>query len=157
MPDFVKKINKSCSDSLENGESVEAALFVQPAGTSGGMMGRELGGVVGGVIAAKRSEKATADLKDDEGLAATLPKKALVFGLTSSGRTLVFGHSKLSGNPKGLETVIASADIASVDVERRKIAHSVLFTFKDGSSIESWFSTVYENTPFGWKALLTTN
>ena len=27
--------------------------------------------------------------------------------------------------------------------------------FKDGSSIESWFSTVYRKTPFGWKALLT--
>ena len=27
--------------------------------------------------------------------------------------------------------------------------------FKDGSSIETWFSTVYANTPFGWKAILT--
>lgn len=27
--------------------------------------------------------------------------------------------------------------------------------FKDGSSIESWFSTVYAKTPFGWKAILT--
>ena len=27
--------------------------------------------------------------------------------------------------------------------------------FKDGSSIESWFSTVYGKTPFGWKAILT--
>jgi ketosteroid isomerase-like protein len=27
--------------------------------------------------------------------------------------------------------------------------------FKDGSSIDSWFSTVYVKTPFGWKAVLT--
>jgi len=27
--------------------------------------------------------------------------------------------------------------------------------FKDGSSIETWFSTVYAKTPFGWKAILT--
>lgn len=27
--------------------------------------------------------------------------------------------------------------------------------FKDGSSLESWFSTVYVKTPFGWKAILT--
>lgn len=27
--------------------------------------------------------------------------------------------------------------------------------FKDGSSLGSWFSTVYVNTPFGWKAILT--
>lgn len=29
--------------------------------------------------------------------------------------------------------------------------------FRDGSALESWFSTVYVNTPFGWKALLTHN
>ena len=29
--------------------------------------------------------------------------------------------------------------------------------FKDGSSIESWFTTVYVKTPFGWKALVTSN
>jgi hypothetical protein len=27
--------------------------------------------------------------------------------------------------------------------------------FKDGSSMETWFSTVYADTPFGWKAILT--
>lgn len=30
-------------------------------------------------------------------------------------------------------------------------------TFEDGSAIESWFTTVYVKTPFGWKALLTRN
>jgi ketosteroid isomerase-like protein len=29
--------------------------------------------------------------------------------------------------------------------------------FKDGSALNSWFSTVYMNTPFGWKAILTHN
>lgn len=29
--------------------------------------------------------------------------------------------------------------------------------FKDGSSIENWFTTVYKKTPFGWKAILTRN
>jgi ketosteroid isomerase-like protein len=27
--------------------------------------------------------------------------------------------------------------------------------FKDGSALNTWFTTVYEKTPFGWKALLT--
>ena len=31
----------------------------------------------------------------------------------------------------------------------------VRLAFKDGSAIESWFSTVYVKTPFGWKAILT--
>lgn len=34
--------------------------------------------------------------------------------------------------------------------------HSSL-KFKDGSSIETWFTTVFVDTPFGWKALLTHN
>lgn len=29
--------------------------------------------------------------------------------------------------------------------------------FKDGSSLEGWFTTVFAKTPFGWKALLTHN
>lgn len=29
--------------------------------------------------------------------------------------------------------------------------------FKDGSSLEAWFSTVFAKTPFGWKALSTRN
>jgi ketosteroid isomerase-like protein len=29
--------------------------------------------------------------------------------------------------------------------------------FDDGSSIDNWFSTIYEKTPFGWKAVLTRN
>jgi len=29
--------------------------------------------------------------------------------------------------------------------------------FKDGSAIDTWFTTAYVNTPFGWKALLTHN
>jgi ketosteroid isomerase-like protein len=28
-------------------------------------------------------------------------------------------------------------------------------SFKDGTHLESWFTTVYEKTPFGWKALMT--
>jgi ketosteroid isomerase-like protein len=29
--------------------------------------------------------------------------------------------------------------------------------FKDGSAINTWFTTVYVKTPFGWKAILTHN
>ena len=33
----------------------------------------------------------------------------------------------------------------------------VALKFRDGSVLESWFTTVYVKTPFGWKALLTRN
>jgi len=29
--------------------------------------------------------------------------------------------------------------------------------FKDGTELDTWFSTVYVKTPFGWKALMTHN
>jgi len=40
--------------------------------------------------------------------------------------------------------------------DRHAMAYGQLrLQFKDGSSIETWFSTVFEKTPFGWKAILT--
>ena len=42
--------------------------------------------------------------------------------------------------------------------ERHAMAYgSIRLGFKDGSKLESWFSTVYVKTPFGWKAILTHN
>jgi ketosteroid isomerase-like protein len=29
--------------------------------------------------------------------------------------------------------------------------------FKDGSALDTWFTTVYVKTPFGWRAILTSN
>ena len=40
--------------------------------------------------------------------------------------------------------------------DQHALAHGQLrLQFKDGSSIDTWFSTVYAKTPFGWKAILT--
>jgi len=42
--------------------------------------------------------------------------------------------------------------------EKHAMAYGELnLTFKDGSAITSWFTTVYVKTPFGWKAILTHN
>lgn len=53
-------------------------------------------------------------------------------------------------------------ELSYTDVEVKSLGagHALAYgqmrlQFKDGSSIESWFSTVYTNTPFGWKAILT--
>jgi hypothetical protein len=45
--------------------------------------------------------------------------------------------------------VRALADGHALAYGKRRLA------FKDGSSIDSWFSTVYAKTPFGWKAILS--
>jgi hypothetical protein len=42
--------------------------------------------------------------------------------------------------------------------EKHAMAYGrVTLKFKDDSVLESWFTTVYVKTPFGWKALLTRN
>ena len=53
-------------------------------------------------------------------------------------------------------------DYSNISVKELGDDHAVAYgkgtlKFEDGSSIESWFSTVYAKTPFGWKALLTRN
>ena len=53
------------------------------------------------------------------------------------------GHSDIVVQELGGEHAVASG-------------HMVL-TFDDGSALDTWFSTVYVKTPFGWKALLSHN
>ena len=54
-----------------------------------------------------------------------------------------FSHSNVEVRPLG---------------EKHAMAYGkAVLSFEDGSSIESWFTTLYENTPFGWKAILTRN
>lgn len=53
-------------------------------------------------------------------------------------------------------------DYEDVTVRELGDDHAMAFgnmalTFRDGSSIDTWFATVYEKTPFGWKALMTRN
>jgi ketosteroid isomerase-like protein len=53
-------------------------------------------------------------------------------------------------------------DYSNVTVEELGDRHALAYgrvalRFKDDSVLESWFTTVYVKTPFGWKALLTRN
>lgn len=55
---------------------------------------------------------------------------------------------------------LGDLDYENVTVQALGNGHALAYgqlrlRFKDGSSIETWFSTVYEKTPFGWKAILT--
>jgi len=49
---------------------------------------------------------------------------------------------------------------SEVTVEEIEQNHALAYghmrlVFKDGTKLDTWFSTVYVKTPFGWKALLT--
>ena len=53
-------------------------------------------------------------------------------------------------------------DYTSIQIMPLEKAHAMAWgeihlKFKDGSAINSWFTTVYVKTPFGWKAILTHN
>jgi hypothetical protein len=53
--------------------------------------------------------------------------------------------------------VLNYSDVTVKELEEKHAVaygHSSL-KFKDGSGFETWFTTVYVKTPFGWKALLT--
>jgi hypothetical protein len=132
--DWAKKIRKAVGDDLDADEQVEAGLFVQPAGTTSGMMGSQLGGLVGAVIA---DELGSArgdgiELSRDTGLAADVPSERLVLGL-SGRRMLIWGHSTMSGKPKGLKTAIPLNRVQGIAMEKGKLTHRVVFAFDDGS------------------------
>ncbi len=41
--------------------------------------------------------------------------------------------------------------------QRMEVPETISLKFKDGSSFSGWFTTMYVNTPFGWKAILSHN
>jgi hypothetical protein len=59
-----------------------------------------------------------------------------------------------SGGDRG-ELSYSSVRITPLADNHAMAYGQVRLAFKDGSSIESWFSTIYVKTPFGWKAILT--
>ena len=134
MVDWAKKITKSCSGDIQADEQIEAGVFVQPAGAMGRSLGSQLGGI-GGLIAVTRSQEKKRDameIKTDEGIGLQLGSGRRVIGMTSR-RFLIWGHSQLSGKPKGLETAISLDDVVSISHEKGKIVTKMVFEFADGS------------------------
>ena len=136
MADWTKKIMKAVGSDLAADEQLEDGMFVNPGGTTGRMMGRELGGLAGAVIAnkmqAKREE--TAEHPSDTGTAASWPRQALVLGLTGK-RMIMWSHSQMSGKPKEFVGEVPLEQIAGIDVEKNKATFAVSFLFTDGSGI----------------------
>lgn len=137
MVNFAKKIEKHRSSDLHAGESIEAAMFVQPVGSFGRQMGIQLGGVVGAVAASRAGKKRESEAEESEapeggGLAAEITVSPAVIGL-SAQRLLVFGHSKLSGRPSDLDASYPIQDVESVTTEKKKLSSALEIRFADGS------------------------
>lgn len=134
MVDWAKKINKACSGDIEADEQIEAGVFVQPAGAMGKSLGSQLGGIAGLVAVTRSQEKKrdAMDIRTDTGTGAKLGDGRHVIGMTSR-RFLIWGHSQLSGKPKGLDLAIPLEDLVSLSHEKGKIATKMVFEFSDGS------------------------
>ena len=138
MIDFVKKINKHCADDLEPGEEVLASTFGQPPGAirrqvAWDAIGGAVGALTGDALANQRIKDS--DQRTGEGITVEIPAGKAVLGL-SSQRLLVFGHSAMSGRPKGLNASIPLEQIQSIDVDQGKLAGKMLITFVDGTSVD---------------------
>ena len=136
--DFVKKIHKHCADDLQPGEQVLATTFGQPPGAirrqvAWGAIGGAVGAIAGEALANKRIQDS--DQTPGEGMTVDIPAGKAVLGL-SAHRMLVFGHSALSGRPKGLNASIPLEQIQSISVEQGKLAGKMLITFADGTSVD---------------------
>jgi len=134
MVDWAKKITKACKGDIDADEQIEAGTFVQPAGAMGRALGSQLGGIAGLVAVTRNQEKKrdAMEIKTDEGVGLALGSGRRVIGLTSR-RFLVWGHSSLSGKPKGLEAAIPLDDLVSISHDKGKIVTKMVFEFADGS------------------------
>ena len=150
MIDFAKKIRKSCSEHLLPGEEVLAGTFVQPAGAfrrqvAMGAVGGLIGAAPGEAMAKKRKENS--DATPGEGMSIDIPAGKAVLGLTPQ-RLLVFGHSTMSGKPKGLNAAIPLDEVKSISLEQGKLMGKLLVTFHDDSSIDFDVQKTVKPGPF---------
>ncbi len=127
MVDWVKKVQKACSGDI-GPETVTGALFVQPSGNMASAIGMGVGGVVGSIVAGATHT----DLSTSDGVAAQIPSKNVVLALTAT-KMLVFGHSQLSGKPKGLETTIPVDRVKKMALEPGKVSSKLAVVFDDDS------------------------
>ncbi len=136
MADWTKKITKAVGDDLEAGETLLSGIFLQPAGETTRAVSRGVGGALGSMIAKRRQDNADDGdgLRSDEGLAAQFTDEPLVVGLTDR-RVLVWGHSTMSGKPKGLKFTFPADQLTDLEIEKQKATYAVVMSFADGSGV----------------------
>lgn len=156
MANWEKKIKSGGGKDLHPGENLLGGVMLNPSGTTTKMVATGVGGIVGAAIADKMRDGSGRDggdgeeLVSDAGLAAQLPDERIWLGLTPT-RLLVWGHSTLSGKPKGLKTTLQRSDLVRVELEKMKATYSATLRFADGTA------KVYEapkmlNDPEGFAA-----
>jgi hypothetical protein len=113
-------------------ESAIATTYVEPRGAIRSVIaktaGREVGGAVGQMIAGSLAEEADAS---------PLEKGKIAFLAVFPDELVLFAGKRGAFKPKPTEDVIASApraNVASAELERKKVAGVLTVSFSDGGS-----------------------
>ena len=150
MASWTKKTSKALKNDLQPGESVHAAVFLQPCGTMGGAVAKGVGGIVGKALADKFGADGDETLGSDSGIAARVGDAPLVLALTNQ-RLLVMGYSQLSGKPKNVTASFSRTDLVTVQTEKQKASYHVVARFSDGTARE-YEAPRLANDPEGFAA-----
>ncbi len=130
MAGYADKLRKRAADLLNPGEQLLSAVRTQPRGTNLG----NIGGGIGAAVSGRQAAKATANAGPGS-MAAGWPSGNSAVGLTDQ-RLVLFNYTAL-GKPKDLVAEFPLDQVASVELEKKKItANALRFAFTDGSGIE---------------------
>jgi hypothetical protein len=131
MAGYAEKLQKRAEAVLESGERILAAVRTMPRGTT---MGTAIGGLVGDAVARRQAGKARA-AAGEGAVAQSWPAVNAAVGLTPQ-RLVLFNYTAM-GKPKDLIGEVALDQVASVELEKKKVtANALRFVFTDGSAIE---------------------
>jgi hypothetical protein len=126
---YTDKLQKKAGEVLRGDERLLGAVRVQPRGAT---TGRAVGGLIGGAVAGRQAAKAQANAAEGS-LARRWPQGQVALGLTDQ-RLLAFNYTAL-GKPKDLVAEFPLDQVASVQMDKKKVANALEFGFADGSGI----------------------
>ena len=130
MAGYADKLQSKVGHVLNPGEQFIAAVRTQPRGTNISAAG----GIIGTVASDRQAKKALAGATEGS-TAGTWPTGNCAVGLTNQ-RLLLFNYTAM-GKPKDLIAEFPADQLASVELEKKKItANALRFGFTDGSSVE---------------------
>ncbi|NND73552.1 MAG: hypothetical protein HKN44_00955 [Ilumatobacter sp.] len=134
MATWEKKIRSGGGNDLQPGETLVGGVLLNPPGTTGKMLARGSGGLLGAVLHDKfGTDGEAAEFVSDSGVAAQIPDEPVWFAVTPT-RVLVWGHSTMSGKPKGLKLTLGRHDLERVEVEKLRTTYATVLHFSDGTA-----------------------
>ena len=130
-----KKVEKAKAENtgIRPGEVVLAGCTTNPAGTMKKMVAKELSGAIGAIASGPKGSEGGAP--DGSGMAERFVAGQNFVVLTDQ-RLLLMKMSAMTGKPKELLAEWNREDVASVVVEKGKLACPFTIMFNDGSGVQ---------------------